>query len=255
MTVRKIIEIDEEKCNGCGQCILSCAEGALEIIDGKAKLVGDIYCDGLGACLGECPEGAMTIIDREAVDFDEEAVEELLARNKEAEAPQAEAPKTEENLPCGCSSSTIVTLDTGCGCNEPESATDAKSQLGHWPIKLQLLGPNVPFLKDSDLVLLADCTAAAYPNLHQKILKGKVIAMGCPKLDNIDAHIDRLAEILKEAKPRALTVVYMEVPCCKGFVVGAQKAIEKAGVNLPFKTMLIGRNGQLLEQEELRASA
>ncbi len=250
MATRKIIEIDEEKCNGCGQCILACAEGALELVNGKAKIVGDIYCDGLGACIGECPEDALTIIERDAVDFDEDAVEELLEAKKKHELPMAEG-----KMACGCPSSMSTTLTCEGSSEETGPQKGAASQLGHWPIKLQLLNPQAPYLKDADLVLLADCSAAAYPDLHQNLLKGRIIAMGCPKLDNLDAHIDRLASILKESRPKSLTVLHMEVPCCKGFVVGAEKAIEKSGYKLPLKRMMIGQTGQILEQEDMSNAA
>ena len=251
---RKIIEIDEEKCNGCGQCVTACAEGALALVNGKAKLVGDFYCDGLGACIGECPEGALRIVDREAEDFDETAVEKL---KKKSTVPTKDAhsqiPASSESvLPCGCPSSMSMTI------SKPESACRGEpvggnvSELGHWPIKLTLLNPNAPFLKGAELVLLADCTAAAYPDLHAKILRNRAIAMGCPKLDDIDAHIEKLAEILKAAQPKSLTVVHMEVPCCKGFFHAAEKAIEMSGVYLPLNVMVISRDGKILKQESLK---
>lgn len=246
MALRKIIEIDEEKCDGCGQCVIACAEGALEIIDGKARVVGDILCDGLGACIGECPQGALKIIEREGEAFDEKAVEKRLASLADQE-------KTNEpTLACGCPSSSSQILSAApCA----SASGPAQSTLGHWPVKLQLLGPNAPFLKGADLVLLADCAATAYPELHQKVLPEKVVAMGCPKLDDLNAHIDRLAQILKEARPQSLTVVFMEVPCCKGFIYGAQKAMEKAGVDLPAKVMQIANTGKVLMEGQLKDQA
>ncbi|MBI9077013.1 MAG: 4Fe-4S binding protein [Desulfatibacillum sp.] len=240
MALRKIIEIDEEKCDGCGQCIIACAEGALEIIDGKAKLVGDILCDGLGACLGECPQGALNLIERDAPEFDEEAVEERLSevKDKKPEAP----------LACGCPSSSAMIMSM------PPRGVPGKagaSTLGHWPIKLQLLGPKAPFLQGADLVLLADCAAASNPALHQKVLPNRAIAMGCPKLDDLEAHINKLAEILDGARPKSLTVMYMDVPCCKGFVYAAQKAVEKAKVDMPIQLIQIGRNGEVLMEGAL----
>ncbi len=242
MTVRKIIEIDEEKCTGCGDCIISCAEGALQIVDGKAKLVGDVYCDGLGACLGECPEGALKIVERDAPEFDEAAVEELLKK-------QSEPAAAEPTMACGCPSSQSMTLEREPVAAKPSGAQE--SQLGHWPVKLQLLGPDAPYLKGSDMVLLADCVATAYPNLHQDLIAGRTVAMGCPKLDDLEAHINRLAEILAGAGPRSLTVAHMEVPCCKGFVYAAEKAIEISGVRLPLNRIKISRTGQVLEQEQM----
>ena len=241
MALRKIIEIDEEKCDGCGQCIIACAEGALEIIDGKAKLVGDILCDGLGACLGECPQGALNLIERDAPEFDEEAVEERLSTMKDGK------PQAPMGFGCPSSSAMIITMPK----DAPGEA--GASTLGHWPIKLQLLGPKAPFLRDADLILLADCAAASNPALHQKVLPNKAIAMGCPKLDDLEAHINRLAEILNGAKPRSLTVMFMDVPCCKGFVYAAQKAVEKAGADMPIQLIQIGRNGEVLMEGTLDA--
>jgi Pyruvate/2-oxoacid:ferredoxin oxidoreductase delta subunit len=244
--MRQIIEIDEEKCNGCGQCILSCAEGALALVDGKARLVGEVYCDGLGACIGECPEGALKIIEREAEDFDEKAVEDLLAKQKQS-APQ------EATLACGCPGSMAMSLEKSPSTG-PGSGPEIASTLSHWPIKLQLLGPGAPFLQGADLLLLADCTAAAFPNLHQKLLPGRVVALGCPKLDDLEAHITRLAEILKVAHPRSLTVVHMEVPCCRGFVFAAEEALKRSGVSLPLSRIMISRNGDILEEVALKTS-
>lgn len=237
--LRKIIEIDEEKCTGCGQCIIGCAEGALALVDGKAKLVGEILCDGLGACIGECPEDALKLIEREADEFDEAAVEAHLAKKK-APAPAFG----------GCPSSQNMVFQ-----NAPSPgfkvAEGAPSSLGHWPTKLQLLGPGAPFLKGADLVLLADCVACAYPDLHAKLLPGRAVAMGCPKLDNLEAHIQRLTEIIKHSGLKSLTVAHMEVPCCSGFVYAAQEALKRAGANLELGRIKIGRDGSVLEEENL----
>jgi len=248
-TMRKIIEIDEDKCTGCGQCIVACAEGALELVDGKARVVGDIYCDGLGACIGECPEDALKIIEREAEAFDEAAVEKLL-ETKKADASEA-TESHEKAMACGCAGTMVQSFSCANQEEADEDVGALRSELGQWPIKLQLLGPQVAFLKDADLVLMADCTAVSFPDLHRKILRGHAVAIGCPKLDDLDAHINRLAEILEGAKPKSLTVVHMEVPCCRGFIYAAEKAIEKSGVNLPLRRIMIGIKGEILEQEEL----
>ena len=262
MPRRDIIQIDEEKCDGCGQCILACAEGALELVDGKAKLVGDLYCDGLGACLGECPTGALEVIRREAEGFDEAAVEELLAKQGRAPLQAHDQPEPQLGpLPYaphaphaphaggGCPSAAGFTLKAA----RPGSAGGPvqASTLGHFPIKLQLLGPGAPFLKGADLLLLADCCATCYPALHQYLLPGKAVAMGCPKFDDVEAHINRLAEIIKNAGLKSLTVVHMEVPCCHGFVYAAQEAVKRAGVQLPVGRIMIGRGGELLEQDSV----
>ncbi len=229
--IRKIIEIDEEKCTGCGQCIIACAEGALAIVDGKARLVGEIYCDGLGACIGSCPEDALRIVEREAEEFDENAVEEL----KRSSQPQ--------QMACGCPSSMTRTLTPAAS---PTSSPHA-STLGHWPVKLALLTPAAPFLQGADLVLLADCAAAAYPGLHADILPGRAIAMACPKLDELEPHIERLAAILAEARPASLKIVHMEVPCCSGLIFAANQAMTRAGVELPVEIIRIGIDGKVQE--------
>ena len=249
---RKIIEIDEELCDGCGECIIACAEGALQIVDGKAKLIADLYCDGLGACLGECPQGALKIIERPADAFDEKAVEELLAKQKKDALAQE---KLSMPLACGCPSSTKMSLEPGDASSEAPVGT-VQSRLGHWPIKLQLLNPQAPFLKDADLVLLADCTACALPDLHQRLLGSNAVAMACPKLDDADAHVAKLAQVLEGAHPRSLKVAIMEVPCCKGLEWIAARALEKSGLNIPLETLVIGRDGKVREdQQPLQALA
>jgi ferredoxin len=249
---RKIIEIDEKKCNGCGQCVSACAEGALELVNGKAKLVKDVYCDGLGACIGECPEGALKIIERDAVSYNEKAVEKRM-KSKKLKAKEGKAPKqakhaSEKTLPCGCPSSTVINLKT-TKTRGPSPAGEISSELSHWPIKLKLLPPEAPFLKGADLVLLADCAAAAYPNLHPRLLRGRAVVMACPKFDDLEGHINRLAAILEASRPKSMTVVIMEVPCCNGLLFAAEKAIELSGVKVPMKKMVIGRDGRILEND------
>ncbi len=239
--VRNIINIDEEKCTGCGQCVLDCAEGALKIIDGKAKLVGEIYCDGLGACLSGCPTGALTVAQREADDFDEQAVHQLLHAAQQPAAPEP-AP-----LACGCPGSSAMSLSPTSPSAAPAAGAVA-SQLGHWPIKLTLLSPQAPFLQGADLLLLADCAAASLPDLHPRLLPGKAIALACPKLDDANGHIAKLAQLLSGAKPRSLTVVHMEVPCCKGLEFIAEKAVQLAGVDLPRGSIIVARDGRVLQQ-------
>ncbi|HOO44730.1 MAG TPA: 4Fe-4S binding protein, partial [Deltaproteobacteria bacterium] len=214
--MRKIIRIDEEKCDGCGQCILACAEGALALVDGKARLVGEVYCDGIGACIGQCPQGALTVVERQADEFDEEAVKKHL--RTAAHGGVHSGSEQEDTLACGCPSSVMTTLNRKQPAASNNRDHEAVSELGHWPVKLQLLGPDAAFLKGADLVLLADCAAAAHPDLHSQVLRDHAVAMGCPKLDNLEAHIIRLSEILERAVPRSLTVVHMEVPCCRAFL-------------------------------------
>jgi len=249
---RKIIEIDEKKCNGCGQCVSACAEGALELVNGKAKLVKDIFCDGLGACIGECPEGALKIIEREANPFSEKAVEKKMKSEKtKTRGEKASKPvKTggaDETLPCGCPSSQVMDLKPVKGAHIYTPAGGVDSELSHWPIKLKLLPPEAPFLKGANLVLLADCSAAAYPNLHPRLLRGRAIVMACPKFDDLEGQINRLAAILEASHPKSLTVVIMEVPCCRGLLFAAEKAIELSGVNVPLTKMVISRDGKIID--------
>ncbi len=246
MRTRKIVEIDEELCNGCGQCILACAEGALKLVDGKARLVGDILCDGLGACIGDCPTGALKIVEREADEFDEEAVKRHRSVSGHAVKPGL------TTLPCGCPSTMSMTLNPapgkpGCGT----CADKSPSLLGHWPVKLQLLSPHAPYLKGSDMLLLADCCAVASPDLHERLLSGRTVAIACPKLDDVGRHVSRLSEILSEATPRALTVVHMEVPCCTGLVHAAIEAMELAHVDIPLRHIVIDRGGEVIAQEQI----
>lgn len=247
-TTRKIILIDEDKCSGCGQCILACAEGALRLVDGKAKLVGDVFCDGLGACIGECPEDALHIVEREADEFDEHEVEKLLAAKKAEEEKKA-APA----MACGCPGHLAMDLKPAKTKQPGHAAVEEESELTHWPIKLKLIQPSAPFLKGKDLVLLADCAAASLPGLHRKLLADRAIAMACPKFDDLDEHVNKLTEILKVAKPSSVTVVHMEVPCCGGIVWAIQEAVKKSGTATPLERMKIGRNGQVLEREKLAA--
>jgi ferredoxin len=248
--MRKIIEIDEEKCTGCGQCILACAEGALKLVNGKAKLVGEILCDGIGACIGECPEGALNIVEREAEEFSQETAKQHLHKEDQS-SPSHHGPAT---LACGCPSSSVMTFAPGplSEIADHVPCTEMASRLGHWPVKLQLLGPQATFLKGSDMLLLADCVGVASPNLHEKFLKGKTVAIACPKLDDVEKHKERLAEILSRATPRTLTVVHMEVPCCTGLVHAAIEALNRAGVTIPLKHIVISRRGEILAEEEIR---
>jgi len=214
--LRKIIEIDEELCDGCGICVPGCAEGALQIIDSKARVVSDRYCDGLGDCVGECPTGALRVIEREAIPFDEKAVEQHFA---EKELPV---------LPCGCPSTNIQTFETFTSCQEASRPADieesgGKSSLTHWPVQIRLVPASAPFLKDTDLLVLADCTAVAFPTLHRDLLKGKVVMMECPKFDDVQDYINRFADIFRTADIKSVTTVTMEVPCCSGLPMIVEK--------------------------------
>ena len=240
-TVRNIVKIDEEKCNGCGACIVSCAEGALKIIDGKAKLISEKYCDGLGNCL-DCPQGAISIEEREAEVFDETAVEEHL--------------KTEESsdtLSCGCPSASVTQFERTASADTPATVPVAEpsgngyqSRLGHWPVQLTLVPPTASFLKGADVVLSADCVPFAYGGFHRDFLGDKALLVACPKLDDFQAHQKKLTEVLKQSGLKSLTVVHMEVPCCSGLVHMAKQAILASGNVIPFKDITVGIKGDII---------
>jgi Fe-S-cluster-containing hydrogenase component 2 len=242
---RKIIQIDETKCDGCGNCIVNCAEGALAIVDGKAKVISDNLCDGLGACIGECPQGALQIIEREAVAFDEEAVEAHLATQKSAL-------NSLPAMPCGCPSAQIQTFSVCAQANQPAQHVAAgDSALTHWPVQIRLIPPNAPFLKGADLLVVADCVPVAFPSLHQTFIQGKVVMLGCPKFDDTQAYIDKFAEIFAQAGIKSITTVVMEVPCCSGLPVIVQKGLQKAGRQIPTIQVVVGTRGEILEERKV----
>ena len=241
--IRKIIKINEELCDGCGMCVPSCAEGAIEIINGKATLVKDIYCDGLGACMGDCPQGALELIEREAEEFDEKAVHEFL------EKKQKSKPKIEDTLPCGCPSTQIQTFPSQVSCetaNQPTVSISTNSALTHWPVQIRLIPPEAPFLKNADLLIVADCVSIAYGTLHDDFINGKVVMMGCPKFDDADSYVEKFAAIFKISEIRSVTVLIMEVPCCSAMPTIVQKGIEKAGVPVIMKEAVISTKGEII---------
>ncbi len=245
-TLRKIIEIDEELCDGCSQCVPGCAEGSLQIVDGKAKMVSDNLCDGLGACIGECPNGALRIVEREAEEFDEGAVEKYLAEKEAAKQKQQPV------LACGCPSTNIQTFApvSSCrGANIPAGFEDSESALSHWPIQIRLVPATAPFLKGADLLVLADCCGVAIPTLHKDLLKGRVVMIGCPKFDDIHEYIEKFAHIFKTADIKSVLSVVMEVPCCSGLPMIVKKGMEAAGKNIPIKELVISTRGKILEQK------
>jgi ferredoxin len=204
---RKLIRIDEAKCTGCGLCVPSCAEGAIQIIDGKARLVAEKYCDGLGACLGECPEGALSIREAEVDAFD----------------------------PCQQANQ-----------HQPAIQSPSSSTLRHWPVQIRLVPPTAPFLNGADLLVAADCTPVAYPRFHEDFLSGRVVLVGCPKFDDTQAYVERFARIFQENDIKSITVLVMDVPCCQGLPVIVQKGLELSGKNVPLKKMTISRQGIIL---------
>lgn len=240
MALRNIVIIDEDKCNGCGQCVTACAEGAIEIIDGKAKLISEIYCDGLGACLGHCPEDAITVEQREAAEFDEKATEEHLARQKRESARAS----------FQCPGIAAQQMEPEKDESEPQ-AVDVRSQLAHWPVQLSLLSPSASCFNDTDLLLVADCVPFAMGDFHSSILKDHSVAVGCPKLDNVDFYIEKVSAILKANKLRSLTVVHMEVPCCSGLTHIARKSIAASGAKMPFEDITISVKGKILKNERI----
>lgn len=237
MPVRKIIEIDEEKCTGCGQCVPACAEGAIEIVGGKAKVVRDMYCDGLGACIGHCPEGALTITEREAEPFDEEAAMEYV-RKKKAEK------KKEKPLACGCPGSAMADFRPGRAFAPGREAADSESTLGHWPVKIRLMPVDAPVLDGADLVIAADCAAVAHPDFHRTYTPGSVVLIGCPKFDTDADYAGRFAELFTKANPRSVTVVRMEVPCCGGLPYAVRLGLAASGSGIPCREIVIGRQGE-----------
>lgn len=246
MVKRKIVHIDEEKCNGCGLCIPNCAEGALKIIHGKARLVSDKYCDGLGACLGTCPRDAITIIEREAEEFDEKAVEEHLEKEKEVQEGD------EENfLACGCPGSRVMVMENGPNDQPPVDSGDiqvtVKSQLKHWPVQLMLVPVDAPYFDSAHLLVTADCVPFAYANYHLDLLKGKSVVVGCPKLDDVRYYTDKLTEIIRRNSIKSITVAYMEVPCCSGMFRAVQQAVKASGKDIPVRTVQISVEGKKKE--------
>ena len=242
MTQRQIVKIDEQKCDGCGLCVPSCAEGAIQIVHGKAKLVADVYCDGLGACLGHCPRGAITVVQREAAAFDEQAARRHAA---EVEKPPAQ----------GCPGSMARSLKLTIAAPHAAAARlpfaqptadSTPTNLVNWPIQLRLVPPGAAFLQHADLVLVADCVPFAYADFHRQIVHERPILIGCPKLDDVSFYTQKLAEIITTAGIRRLTVVRMEVPCCGGLLRIAEAAKRLAGIDVPTEEITISIRGQML---------
>ncbi|MBD3258419.1 4Fe-4S dicluster domain-containing protein [candidate division GN15 bacterium] len=244
MAIRNIVHIDEEKCDGCGECITACAEGALQLVDGKAKLVSDTYCDGLGACLGDCPQGAISVIQRKADDFDEAAVEEHLAKQKPTGQPLPQMPAAAPSCP-GSAMRTFAAKPQGAA---KPSANQMPSQLAQWPVQLTLVPPTAPYLQEADLLICADCVPFAVPDFHQRYLAGRAVVVGCPKLDDLQSYFDKLKQIYAQAKPRRITVLKMEVPCCGGIAQAAVMAREQTGLNAPLEVHTIGIQGAISEE-------
>lgn len=229
--VRKIIQIDEEKCNGCGACASACHEGAIGMVDGKARLLRDDYCDGLGDCLPACPTGAITFVEREAAAYDEKAVQA--------------AKQQKEPLPCGCPGTHVKQFHPKEeGFPAPNAA---QSQLSQWPVQIKLMPANAPYFDGADLLIATDCTAYAYGDFHNRFIRGKVTLIGCPKLDGVD-YTEKLTAILRENKIRSVTIVRMEVPCCGGLEQAAKAALQASGKFLPWHVVTVSTDGRILSE-------
>ena len=230
--IRRIIEINQEKCNGCGACAAACHEGAIAMVNGKAQLMRDDYCDGLGDCLPACPTGAISFVEREAAAYNEAAV--LAAKAKET-----------EKLPCGCPGSAAKAIHRQ---NSPaEVNTPQQSQLRQWPVQIKLAPVNAPWFDGAKLLVAADCTAYAYANFHQDFIKGHITLVGCPKLDSVD-YSEKLTDILKNNDIRSVTVVRMEVPCCGGIENAVKKALQASGKFIPWNVATISTDGRVLDR-------
>ncbi|MBT9144736.1 MAG: Electron transport complex subunit RsxB [candidate division WS2 bacterium] len=281
MSVRSIIKIDEEKCNGCGLCIPNCPEGALQVIDGKARLISDLFCDGLGACLGFCPEGAIEIVEREAEPYDEYQVMENIVkqgdnvikahllhlkehgekelfnqaldylRKNDYKIPQdieSESLCLHTHEQSGCPGSKV--MDFRAQVEEIEPTVKIKSQLRQWPVQLHLVSPRAPYFEGADIVLAADCVAYALGNFHTDYLKGKSLAIACPKLDEgQDVYLEKLKDLIDVAKINTLTVMIMQVPCCMGLSQLAKLAISQLKRKIPLKLIVVGIQGEILKEE------
>ncbi len=276
MAKRKIIKINVEKCNGCALCIPNCPEGALQIIDGKARLISDLFCDGLGACIGNCPQGAITIEEREAQKYDEKKVManivpqgenvirahlkhlkehkagvylqeamDYLKENKVKVNLKDFSPATEGKTLCGCPGARLMDLKKETRLSTAEH-TDAKtaSELSHWPVQIMLLPALAPFFEGADLLIAADCVPFAYADFHRDLLKGKVLLVGCPKLDNLKIYQEKLNQVFQNNNVRSVTYAHMEVPCCAGFIPVIKSAIAQSGKQIPFNEITISIKGE-----------
>jgi len=247
MGKRQIIRIDQEKCDGCGLCVPSCAEGAIQIVDGKAQLLEDKFCDGLGACLGECPQRALTIEEREAEEFVGPAP---------GAAPHHAAPYTAPPAAPGVTpSASEVFVCPGSAMRQFErqkAPAAGESALGHWPVKLRLVAPKAPFLKGASLLVAADCAPFAAGDFHARYLQGKAVVCGCPKFDDLNEHVAKLAAILQENDIKEITIVNLEVPCCFGLVQAVRQALTTVGQNPSVTICTLGTEGQLLQQQKIR---
>jgi NAD-dependent dihydropyrimidine dehydrogenase PreA subunit len=259
--IREVVKIDEGKCDGCGLCVPSCHEGAIKIVNGKARLVSDRLCDGLGACLGHCPQGAITIERREAVAFDEAAV---AAHAEVAPVPVAAAPAVcPSSRPAalhgpgpgsGCPSSRFMQFGGtpgGVARTAPAGGASPSSELTHWPVKLRLLNPAAPVLQNASLLVAADCVPVAFPAFHSRLLRGHAVVIGCPKFDDMQSHVEKITEMIRQNDLAEIVVAHMEVPCCTALLMGVLEARRRSGKPVPVVDMVIGTRGDVLSREEV----
>lgn len=282
---RKIVEIDEELCNGCGVCIPNCQEGALQIIDEKARLISDLFCDGLGACIGHCPEGAITIVEREAEPYDERKVMELIVpkgkntilahlnhlrdhnevdflneaiqylKENNIEMSNEKFETKQPASACGCPGSAAMDFNidqekVNEAPNADSGSSSLQSELKQWPVQLHLLNPQASYFRNADVVLTADCVPFAMPDFHSRFLKGRSLAIACPKLDtNKDSYVEKLTSMIADTRINSLSVIMMEVPCCGGLLSMAEMAREQSGRNVPIKRIIVGIQGDVLEED------
>jgi ferredoxin len=246
MAKRQIVKIDQEKCDGCGLCVPSCAEGAIVIVDGKAQLLADKFCDGLGACLGECPVGALTIEERDTEKFVGPAPGAPGEHGHQEACDKPQAVSAQEAFVCPGSAMRQFT---------PAAAPEAgASALSHWPVKLRLVSPKAPFFKGAELLVAADCGPFAAGDFHARYLAGKAVVCGCPKFDDQEEAMAKLTGILKENEVKGITIVNMEVPCCQGLIEAVRRALEASGKRLPVSICTLGAQGQVVQQAKIKAA-
>ncbi len=240
---RRIIEIDQDKCNGCGACAAACHEGAIAMVDGKAKLMRDDYCDGLGDCLPACPTGAITFVEREAAAYDEQAVMDNKRRKM-----QEKMKKEGMTLPCGCPGSRSRKIEHAEAEGSCAAETSARpvSRLSQWPVQIKLVPTNAPYFDGAKLLIAADCTAYAYAAFHEDFIKGHITLVGCPKLDGVD-YSEKLGEIIRDNDIKSVTVVRMEVPCCGGLEHAAKTALQNSGKFIPWQVVTVSTDGKILD--------
>ncbi|MFQ3574203.1 MAG: 4Fe-4S binding protein [Thermodesulfovibrionales bacterium] len=238
-TRRNIIEIDDTLCDGCGQCVTACAEGAIEIVNGKAQIISDSFCDGLGACIGECPRGALKIVERDAEPFDEEAIR----RHVEERFNKPVV------LPCGCPSTNVMQFapTKNSGADKDDRYDELPSLLTHWPVQIRLIPQNAQFLRGASLLISADCVPVAYRNFHIDFLKGRTVMIGCPKFDDEKQYLDKFRDIFQNSDVKDITVVSMEVPCCNRLSQIVKKALDLSRQDIPLKEVVVSAKGSILK--------